>query len=360
MTTSLDASTLPLLARGTAVLGAGGGGDPKVGLVVALQSVEDHGAVPLLDVADLDPEGLVMPCGMIGAPTVHIEKYVNGDEGNRLREHLESLWGRPVVALMCAEIGGSNGLLPVAWAARLGLPLADADGMGRAFPLVPQLSMNIAGIPACPSVMTDERGNVIVFRSVSGEWLERMARAAVVEFGGAGSATEYAMTADQAKRATVLHTVSLALGIGAAIESAAKDPVETLIDYLGAFRLIGGKVLDVERHTSKGFVRGSVVLQGLDLDEGRFVRLEIQNENLVALEGGKLLASVPDLITLLDSESADAVVTERIRYGQKVTAIAFPCNPLWRTPAGLELAGPRAFGYDFDYVRVEDIANARG
>jgi uncharacterized protein len=34
------------------------------------------------------------------------------------------------------------------------------------------------------------------------------------------------------------------------------------------------------------------------------------------------------------------------------------CDPVWRTERGLEAAGPRAFGYDFDYVPVEELASA--
>jgi len=52
-------------------------------------------------------------------------------------------------------------------------------------------------------------------------------------------------------------------------------------------------------------------------------------------------------------------VTERIAYGQRVTVIAFPCDPVWRTGPGIEVAGPRAFGYEFDYVPVEELASAR-
>ena len=88
-----------------------------------------------------------------------------------------------------------------------------------------------------------------------------------------------------------------------------------------------GKVTDVERRTTKGFVRGSVVVEGLGDDAGRLLRLEIQNENLVALEQGRVLASVPDLITVLDSETADAIPTERVRYGQRVTVIAMRLRP---------------------------------
>jgi uncharacterized protein len=330
----LDPDSLRALARGCAILGAGGGGDTRIGLLEALQATEDYGPVTLVGLDELADDELIMPCGMIGAPTVHIEKIENGSEGIRLRQHLEDVTGYKVAALMSAEIGGSNGLNPIVWAARIGLPVVDADGMGRAFPLVPQVSMHLAGINPNPCVMTDERGNVIVFRTISGDWTERLARAAAVEFGGAAASTEYTLTVAQAREATVLGTVSLAI------------------------RLVTGKISDVERRTTKGFVRGSVVIEGIGEDSGRLLRLELQNENLVALEQGRVAASVPDLISVLDSETAEAIATERVRYGQRVTVIAMPCDPVWRTGRGLQAAGPRAFGYDFDYVPVEELASA--
>jgi uncharacterized protein len=354
----LDSDSLRALARGCAVLGAGGGGDPYLGLLQALQAVEEFGPVPLVDLDELADHELIMPCGGIGAPTVSVEKIQNGDEGGRLREHLELLSGHRVAALMAAEIGGSNGLLPITWAARLGLPVADADGMGRAFPEVPQVTMHLAGISPSPAVMTDERGNLVIFQTISGHWMERLERAAAVEFGGVASSAEFSMTAAQARGATVRNSVSLAIGIGEAVGAARGNPVEALIAELGAFRLVTGKVLDVERRTTSGFARGSVVVEGLGQDAGRLIRLELQNENVVALERGRVLASVPDLITVLDTETSDAIPTERVRYGQRVTVIAFACDPVWRTERGIALAGPRAFGYDFDYLPVEELAGA--
>ena len=352
----LDPGALRALARGCAVLGAGGGGDTYLTLLQALQATEDYGPVPLVDLDELPDDSLIMPCGGIGAPTVSIEKLENGDEGERLREELEFLTGRRVAALMAGEIGGGNGVLPIAWAAGMGLPLVDADGMGRAFPEVPQVTMQLAGIPASPAVMTDERGNLIVFQTISSDWMERLERAAAAEFGGAASSTEFSLTAAEARTATIHGSVSLAIRIGEAVTGAAGDPVAALIAEIGAFRLITGKVLDVERQTRSGFVRGSVVIEGLGADAGRLLRLELQNENLVALERGKVLASVPDLITVLDTETADAISTERLRYGQRVTVIGFPCDPVWRTDRGIAATGPRMFGYDFDYVPVEDLA----
>jgi DUF917 family protein len=259
---------------------------------------------------------------------------------------------------MATEIGGGNGLQPISWAAAMHLPMVDADGMGRAFPEVPQVTMQLAGIPPSPAVITDERGNLIVFRTISGDWMERLERAAAVEFGGAASSTEFSLTAAEARGATVRNSVSLAIRIGEAIIRAEGDPVTSLIAEIGAYRLVSGKVSDVERHTTSGFVRGSVVIEGLGEDAGRLIRLELQNENLVALERGLVLASVPDLITVLDAETAEAIATERIRYGQRVTVIAFACAPVWRTEKGIAATGPRAFGYDFDYLPVEELAGA--
>ena len=354
----LDPGALRALARGCAVLGAGGGGDTYLTLLQALQATEDYGPVPLVDLDELPDDSLIMPCGGIGAPTVSIEKLENGDEGERLREELEFLTGRRVAALMASEIGGGNGVLPIAWAAGMGLPLVDADGMGRAFPEVPQVTMQLAGIPASPAVITDERGNLIVFQTISSDWMERLERAAAAEFGGAASSTEFSLTAAEARTATIHGSVSLAIRIGEAVTGAAGDPVAALIAEIGAFRLVTGKVSDVERQTRSGFVRGFVIVEGLDADAGRLLRLELQNENLVALERGKVLASVPDLITVLDTETADAISTERLRYGQRVTVIGFPCDPVWRTDRGIAATGPRMFGYDFDYVPVEELAGA--
>jgi DUF917 family protein len=351
----LDETNLRALAAGCAILGAGGGGDTKVGLLWALNAVREHGPVPVVDLDELEDDQLVMPCGGIGAPTVGIEKIDRGDEILRIRPYVEELWGKPVAALLAAEIGGTNGMAPAAWGAVAGLPVADADGMGRAFPEVPQVTMAVAGISHNPAVMTDERGNVVIFRGIDGHWMERMERAMAVEFGGQSSSSEYQMTVAQARTATVRGSVSLAVRIGRVLAEAEHDPVAALADAVDGVVLVAGKVVDVERRTTAGFVRGHVTIEGLGAAAGRTLRLEIQNENLVAIEGDVVHAMVPDIITVIDTETGSAIQTERVRYGQRVSVIAFPCDPIWRTEAGLALAGPRAFGYELDYVPVEAL-----
>jgi DUF917 family protein len=349
----LGVDHLPLLARGCAVMGGGGGGDPLIGQLMAREAILNNGPVPLVDPDELPDDGLIMPCGLVGSPTVATEKLENGDEGVRLVEEVENLVGRRVVAIMPFEIGGSNGLIPLTWAARLKLPYVDADGMGRAFPMMPQMTMNLAGVSSSPCLLADERLNTLVIRAGSVSWTERLLRSAAATFGGSAVAAIFLMDAETARRATVRDSVSRALRLGAAIMHGEEDPVAAIVSELGATELISGKVAEVSRETTGGFVRGTAVIEDL-ADSGRLLRLETQNEYLVALEDGVIRASVPDIITVLDSHTGEGIVTERLRYGRRVSVVAFPCDPVWHTAAGLRVAGPAAFGYDFPYAPISD------
>ena len=82
------------------------------------------------------------------------------------------------------------------------------------------------------------------------------------------------------------------------------------------------------------------------------MRINFQNEWIVAWRDEQPLAMTPDLICVLDSVSGEAVGSETIRYGQRVTVIALPPPPIFLTPKGLEHVGPRAFGYDLDFKSV--------
>ena len=99
-----------------------------------------------------------------------------------------------------------------------------------------------------------------------------------------------------------------------------------------------------------------MTLAGTGADVGRTLTIHVQNENLLAIEDGRALAVVPDLIVLLDEATGRAVPTERVRFGQRLSAISLPSAPVWRSPAGLAVGGPGAFGFTHAYVPVEELA----
>ena len=111
---------------------------------------------------------------------------------------------------------------------------------------------------------------------------------------------------------------------------------------------------ELTRQDLLDLARGEARIEGAGEESGSTLELRFQNEHLVALRDGEIVVSVPDLIIVLDAETGAPITTEELRYGFRVTVIATPCDARWRTPAGLELAGPRYFGYDVDYVTVEE------
>lgn len=357
-TVTLGGEDVTALVLGCAVLGVGGGGNAETGGWAARHVLATNGPVPLVTLNELKDDDLVVPLGAIGAPTISQEMLPSGDEPRMILDEVERLMGRTVSAIMPSEIGGSNGVRSLGWAASLGLPLLDADGMGRAFPEINMISMDLAGIPVGNAVMADVTGNLTTIRAVDAKWAERMARASCVASGSSAILACYIMTAAQARGAVIEGSISRALDVGRVLLDKGAG-IDKLCQYVNGTRLLDGKIIELERHDSGGFVRGSVVFAGVGSDKNRYVRMEIQNENLILLENGECLASVPDLIVALDSESGRALGTDSLQFGQRVTVIAWPCDPIWRTPKGLERTGPSAFGYDINYESIESRSRGR-
>lgn len=346
------------IAVGAAILGTGGGGNPYVGKLLARAAIREHGPVTIVDVDEVPDDALIVPSAMIGAPTVIVEKLPSGEETLHAFEALQEHLGRSITHTMPIEVGGLNSTMPFTVAARLGIPVVDADGMGRAFPEVQMVTATIYGIPATPMVLADEKGNrVLLDRAVDNRWTERLARSITVDMGSVALVAQYALSGRQLKEAMVPGTLRLATKLGALVRATRArhdDPVAAIVDHLGGRRLFDGKITDVERRTMAGFTRGQARVEGLDADTGAALVLEFQNEFLVARRKDTVLASVPDLITVVDSETGEPTTTEDLRYGFRIAVLAAPCDERWRTEAGLALVGPRSFGYDFDYVTLEE------
>lgn len=348
----LDAATIDSYALGCAILSAGGGGDPTIGLVTARHAICEYGPVRVVDTGDVDPDALVMPCGLIGSPTVAQERIWSGDEGVQLADSATRLRRRAVDILMCFEIAGVNGLLPVMWAARLGLGLLDADGMGRAFPEMQQVSMHVAGVPASPAVLTDGRGNVLVMEAADNLSAERLVRSTAVSFGGTCAAAVYLMAGATTRTATIAGSVSRALRVGTAMNDRESGWSDALAEEAGGRVLMEGRIIELERRPGAGFTSGHAVVDGSRGPSRRRLRLELQNEVLAALEDGEVVATVPDIIAVLGLDDGRPVVTEHLQYGQPVGVVALPAPGVWQTAAGLDVVGPRSFGYDLDPVAV--------
>ncbi|MCU1635978.1 MAG: hypothetical protein JWQ68_1217 [Cryobacterium sp.] len=363
MSWTITANLVPGLARGAAVLGTGGGGDPYIGALLAAQAIQQHGDVTVVSVAEVPDDALVLTVAMMGAPTVMVEKLPSLDEVIAPVHALGAFLGRAVTHIACAEVGGVNSTIPIAAAAALRLPLIDGDGMGRAFPELQMVLPTLYGIDASPLAFSDEKGNVGVLNTVDNAWTERIARVACVEMGCSVMISGFPMSGLQARESLVADSLSLSREIGDGITAAREaktDPVERTVRLLGGRELFAGKVTDVQRATTTGFARGRARIEGA----AGTLELSFQNEHLIAELDGRTLVTTPDLIIVLEHDSGEPITTEGLRYGQRVRVIAAPSDERWHSSAALAMVGPGYFGYDtpshrFD-GRVEHLTDDRG
>jgi DUF917 family protein len=361
MSWQLTSDQLPDLARGAALLGTGGGGDPFIGRLLVEQAMAGSGPITVLDPDEVDDEALVIPTAQMGAPTVTVEKIPRGTEPVAALRALERHLGRTAQATMPIECGGINSMIPLLVAARTGLPVVDADGMGRAFPELQMETFSVYGIPGSPLAIAGENDETaIIDTGTDNRRMESFARAITIRLGGVGHIAEYAMSGADVRRTAVPRTISLALSLGTAIREARaahRDPVEALRAALAPtlYRhlrvLFRGTVVDVDRRTVEGFARGRARFTSFGGDST--MEVEFQNENLVATVDGVVRCIVPDLIVVLEADTAEPITTEGLRYGQRVTVVGISTPDLMRTPEALATFGPGAFGLEPEFVPVE-------
>lgn len=354
MSRLLSASEIDDLAIGAWIIGTGGGGNPYLNHLNVQRIAEAGASFELIDPSELDDDAQVAVVSTMGAPVVMQERLQNSRDVARAVEIMAAHVGRPFDAVMATEIGGSNAFQPFMASAHLGIPIVDADAMGRAYPEAQMTSFAIAGLQPWPLALVDPRGvEAVVSHVPTWKWMERASRALTIETGSMAATCKAPRTGAEVKQWSVTGSVSSSIAIGAAVRRARAshdDPIAAICEATQGRAFFRGKVVDVERRTTGGFLRGRARVEGLDGHDGSVVDLEFQNEWLIARRDGEVEATLPHLICLVDSTSGEAIGTETVRYGQRVAIIGIRAPELFSSDVGLRFVGPRAVGYDLDPV----------
>ncbi|MBQ9015274.1 MAG: DUF917 domain-containing protein [Firmicutes bacterium] len=347
---------------GCTILGTGGGGTLEGGLEIVESDFEEGRDFILADLDEVpDEEMVAVPyvCGSVSPLTEEEEKKYAGlpsmevTEAMRSFQVLEEYFGRPFYGVVSTELGGENTADAFHVAALMGKPIIDADPAGRSVPELQHSTFYINDVPIQPLAVATPFGDTAVLNNVVNDFrAEDLVRAMAVVSKNIIGVTDHPTDGKTLKKSVIPKAITYAMDIGKALREAnesGSDPAKAIAETGGGKVLFRGTVKEHGYDTIDGFTIGEVTVTGKDDFENHEYKVWFKNEHIISYLDGKVDVTVPDLICIIDDEGVP-VTNPFYEKGQGLNIIALPAPELWKTEKGLEVFGPKSFGFDIDYV----------
>jgi uncharacterized protein len=353
------------LIVGATILGVGGGGNPQNGLNSLTQQLDAGRKLMVWTMDEFSDKDQFASPYFVGsvAPADPAKKKPLKTVDDPIRvafRVLEEKLGRKISATVATEIGGGNTAASIAIAAKLGIPTADGDLMGRAGPELHQSTTHIFGISMAPAGIASETGNEILIEKYSSiDDYEAIARYSSVVSGGHVAVVDSPLTKADADKCIVKGTISKCIELGKVRREAVsqkKSPAEEIAKKLAhGIVIFEGEVSKYTWKDEKGFLFGDASVKGTGKYSGATLRSWIMNEHIMCWINEKPAVMPPDLIVFLDPLTGLGITNDKLKEGMIVAVLGASIDPVWRRDRGLELFGPRRFNLDYDYVPFESI-----
>jgi len=364
------------LVHGLTLLGTGGGGRPEQGLESLLPHVQAGGAVSWADPNAIPDDAWV--CSTFGMGSIAPTKSLSTEERRALGypaewtvarpmvravRELEGYTGKKVAAIVPFELGAGNTATPMDAAMHVGAAIVDGDFAGRAIPELCQTSAAIAGMSFAPGAIVDPWGNVLLVKQTASELLtERIGKLVSIatklpDMKASCAHAGFLMSGKDLKRVAVPGGITRALAVGRAIRAAkarGADPVAAAAEALGGWVLFRGRVAKKEWESRDGYMYGTTTVEGEGADARHTLRVWFKNENHVTWRDGTPWVLSPDLIMTIGADGTPYTNT-LLPEGARIGVVGAVADPRLRTPAALDLLGPRHYGYDLAYTPIEEL-----
>ncbi len=363
------------LIRGCLFMGTGGGGSAEAGREAFTAALEEGLKIEWVDVDDIpDDAWTVTPYGMgTIAPTspetqAEIARLGLVDRlGQRSMEvavrELEKYAQVKIAAIVPIELGASATPVPLVTGARLGIPVMDGDHAGRAVPEEMQGTPYLYDKPGWPFTSVDHWGNVcIVKEACSVHMMERIGKMLSVAAYGECDIAAYLLPGREMKEIVVRDTLTKSLELGRTIRQArerGEDPVLASIEFTGGWLLFEGEVVKNEWEDRDGYMFGTTYIEGKGEFRGHIFKVWFKNENHVSWLDDEPFVTSPDLVVIVDRRSGEGITNTLLDAGREVAVIGVKGLEAFRSEKGLGGAGPRYFGFDIDYVPIEERMKGR-
>ncbi|MDK2799956.1 MAG: uncharacterized protein PWQ70_1575 [Clostridiales bacterium] len=352
---------------GCTILGTGGGGKLEKGLALIDKAFNEGKKITLLDLHELPDDALVACpyyCGSISPTTPEQEEKYKGlpkiDEEPALRAFkvLEEYTGKKFYGAITTELGGSNSAVAFYVAAMLGIYIVDGDPAGRSVPELQHSTFYINEISITPMAVVNEFGDAVIVKNVVNDFrAEAVVRAIAVVSKNQVGVTDHLATGSELRNGVIPGAVTYALKIGRAYREAKEknlDVAEEIASAGKGYVVFKGLVDDLKWEDRDGFTIGETIIKGERKFAGSSYKIWFKNENIISWKDGVVDITVPDLICLIADETMEPVTNPDFKPGLRVSVIGLPAPKEWRTERGLEIFGPKSFGFDVAYQPIEN------
>jgi DUF917 family protein len=349
------------LVYGATFFGTGGGGDPVRGLNLLLKSFKMKKKIDVIDIEELSEEEIIVCPYYVGtiAPTAKTRKAIKIENPIGLAiKKMENVLGKKVGAIVASELGGSNTAVAISIATEIGIPIIDGDLLGRAAPELHQCTVHIFEIPMYPSILVTETGNIVMVEKYADiDDYESIARYLSVLAGRFVVVVDTPLNKENGRKAIIKGTISKCIEVGKIIKESKEKKKALIGDIIKAtngWEIFEGVIKKYDWKDEGGFLYGEVFLEGINKWKNHNLKSWIKNEHIMVWRDNKPIVMPPDLMSFI-LDDGTVVTNSDLKEGMKVHAIAVKSPEIWRTKKGLELFGPRHFGFDIDYVPIEKL-----
>ncbi len=363
------------LIRGCLFMGIGGGGSAEAGREAFAAALGEGLEMGWVDADDIpDDAWTVTPYGMgtIAPPTSELQLEIArlglvDTLGHRSMEvavqALADYAGVKLGAIVTNELGAAATPVPIVTAARLGVPVVDGDYAGRAIPEEMQTALYLHDKAGWPFTTADRWGNVCIVKEASDHhMMERIGKMLSVAAYGECDMAAYLLAGGEMKEILVRDTLTRSLELGRTIRQArerGRDPVLASLEFTGGWLLFEGEVIRKEWEDRDGYMFCTTHIQGRGEFKGHFFKVWFKNENHVSWLDDQPFVTSPDLVAIVDRESGEGMTNTLLEAGQHVAVVGVKGLEAFRSKRGLGGAGPRYFGFDIDYVCIEERTRGR-
>ncbi|NLC26885.1 MAG: DUF917 domain-containing protein [Fastidiosipila sp.] len=359
---------------GCTFYGTGGGGDYAEGVDALMKQLSKGNEIGWVDVDSVNDDEYSCCPFLMGSiapetPEVTQDRKDTYRLGDRISDNtqamvgavkvLEEIQNQGVSVLVPIELGGGNTAACVAAAAEMGISVVDGDYTGRAIPEIQQTTPYIFEQELLPIASFDGWNNVATIREAA-NWrmAERIGK--MIAEGGYSKCAQagFFASAPDMKKSVIRNTLTECYNVGKALREArelGEDPALAAINVVGGWVVHKGKLTKKESKNERGYYWGIHTLEGVDEFDGQEFKIWFKNENHVSWLNGEAFVTSPDMIQVIDTKTGQPYTNNKIELGMELTVIAMPAREIFRSERGMDILGPRAFGFDIDYKTVESL-----